>query len=104
MKMARFLTVMICVGIALLFLGSCGQRVTAFSGKETATPSPAIAPTLTLSPEPGPADPIVMGEEVISEQAEVLEVKDVFGMGISRNAGETGPYRIESLRFIQFVI
>ncbi len=42
MKMARFLTVMICVGIALLFLGSCGQRVTTFSatGNETSKPTP----------------------------------------------------------------
>src|SRR5574338_1600710 len=62
MKMARFLTVMICVGIALLFLGSCGQRVTAFNREEpTLAPSPAPRPTITLSPEPGPPDPIITG-------------------------------------------
>ncbi len=58
MKILNLFAVMLCIGIAVLLLGSCGQGVTGFKEAEpTLRPSPA--PTLTH--EPGPPLPIVTG-------------------------------------------
>lgn len=60
MKMANFFIVMICVGIALLFLGSCGKQVAVHDVMTTATPYPASAPMTTFSTEPGSPKPGIM--------------------------------------------